>query len=160
RRCTKRPNEPSNRTPASSRAADHLQAYAAHITVGATAKRSDAARKFSMQSPSSVLLTDLYQLTMLQCYDRAALHDVAVFDLFVRRLPKTRNFLIAAGLEQALHFLETARFTTDELEWLAGCGHLRPDFVDHLAGWRFAGDVDAMPEGTIFFADEPMLRVT
>jgi nicotinate phosphoribosyltransferase len=113
-----------------------------------------------MRPISDALATDLYQLTMLQCYHRAGLRDVAVFDLFVRRLPRGRHFLIAAGLEQALELLETLRFSSDELEWLARCGHLQPDFVQHLAEWRFTGDVDALPEGTVFFADEPILRVT
>jgi nicotinate phosphoribosyltransferase len=113
-----------------------------------------------MRPISNALSTDLYQLTMLQCYDRAGMRDVAVFDLFVRRLPHDRNFLIAAGLEQALELLESLRFASDELRWLAECGHFRPDFVEHLSQWRFTGDVDAMPEGTVFFADEPVMRVT
>ncbi|HEY1598765.1 MAG TPA: nicotinate phosphoribosyltransferase [Pirellulales bacterium] len=113
-----------------------------------------------MPLESNLLLTDLYQLTMLQCYDRAGLRDVAVFDFFVRRLPKSRNFLIAAGLEQALDYLEAARFSPDELDWLNGCGHFAVDFVGRLAEWRFTGDVEAMPEGTVFFAGEPILRVT
>ncbi|HVU89048.1 MAG TPA: nicotinate phosphoribosyltransferase [Pirellulales bacterium] len=113
-----------------------------------------------MQPISNALATDLYQLTMLQCYHRAGLRDVAVFDLFVRRLPHSRNFLIAAGLEQALELLESLRFSREELDWLAKCGHLQSEFVERLADWRFTGDVDALPEGTIFFADEPVLRVT
>ncbi len=108
----------------------------------------------------SALSTDLYQLTMLQCYHLAGMREVAVFDLFVRRLPRDRNFLVAAGLEQVLDLLESLRFTPEELAWLAECGHLRSDFVEHLAQWRFMGDVNALPEGTIFFAGEPVLRIT
>jgi len=83
-----------------------------------------------------------------------------VFELFVRKLPAERGFLMAAGLEQAVSFLEAMRFTPDELAWLRGSGMFSSAFVDSLAGLRFTGDVDAMPEGTVFFADEPVLRVT
>ena len=86
--------------------------------------------------------------------------DTAVFELFVRKLPAQRGFLMAAGLEQALEFLEAIRFTPEELDWLAASGLSRPAFLDDLADFRFTGDVDAMPEGTVFFPDEPILRVT
>ncbi|HNC52800.1 MAG TPA: nicotinate phosphoribosyltransferase [Accumulibacter sp.] len=107
----------------------------------------------------SILLTDLYQLTMLQAYHQRGMNDVAVFEFFVRKLPEGRNFLIAAGLEQVLDYLEQASFQSDELRWLKECGRFRNDFVDSLADWRFGGDVDALPEGTAFFPDEPLLRV-
>jgi nicotinate phosphoribosyltransferase len=100
---------------------------------------------------SSVRLTDLYQHTMLQGYFDQGMEETAVFEFFVRKLPTTRNFLIAAGLEQALAFLETAKFTAAELEWIADHGAFRPDFVTYLEQFRFTGDVHAMPEGTVFF---------
>ena len=78
----------------------------------------------------------------------------------MRKLPAQRNFLIAAGLEQALGFLENARFTPEDLEWVSRQSAFRREFVEHLAKWRFSGDVHAMPEGTIFFPNEPILRVT
>ena len=109
---------------------------------------------------TSALLTDLYQLTMLQGYFDQGMEETAVFEFFMRKLPAQRNFLIAAGLEQALDFLENVRFTPDELEWIAGHGPFRPAFVSYLEKFRFAGDVHAMPEGTVFFPDEPILRVT
>ncbi|WP_414652324.1 nicotinate phosphoribosyltransferase [Ideonella sp.] len=111
-------------------------------------------------APVSALLTDLYQLTMLQAYLDEGLQQPAVFELFVRRLPPERHFLVAAGLEQALDFLENLSFTEAELRWLADQQRFSPRLIDHLAGFRFQGDVDAMPEGTVFFADEPILRVT
>jgi nicotinate phosphoribosyltransferase len=111
-------------------------------------------------SLSSVLLTDLYQLTMLQSYFDERMEGTAVFEFFVRKLPVQRNFLIAAGLEQALNFLENVRFTPAELEWIAGHGAFRPDFVSYLEKFRFTGDVHAMAEGTVFFPNEPILRVT
>ncbi len=106
------------------------------------------------------LLTDLYQLTMLQAYLDEGMQEKAVFELFVRRLPERRNFLVAAGLEQALRFLEKLAFSDAELEWLARQGKFSKRLLDHLASLRFEGDVDAMPEGSIFFAEEPILRVT
>ncbi|NDP39809.1 MAG: nicotinate phosphoribosyltransferase [Rhodoferax sp.] len=112
-----------------------------------------------MTERTSLLLTDLYELTMLQAYFDQGMNDTAVFEFFVRKLPPGRNFLMAAGLEQVLDFLEDLRFTAAELEWLAGCGRFHSHFVDSLRDLRFMGDVQAMPEGTVFFADEPILRV-
>ena len=112
------------------------------------------------ESPKSALLTDLYQLTMLQGYFDHAMDELAVFEFFVRKLPAERNFLVAAGLEQALRYLESIRFTGEELAWIAGHGAFRPEFVRFLERFRFTGDVHAMPEGTIFFANEPILRIT
>ncbi|MBI2883096.1 MAG: nicotinate phosphoribosyltransferase [Candidatus Methylomirabilis oxyfera] len=113
-----------------------------------------------MNPPSSLLLTDLYQLTMLQGYVDQGMEEQATFEFFVRKLPTTRNFLLAAGLEQALSFLEALRFTSEELEWLSGCGLFRPTLVDYLEKLHFTGDVYAMPEGTVFFPDEPIVRIT
>jgi nicotinate phosphoribosyltransferase len=109
---------------------------------------------------TNTLLTDLYQLTMLQGYFDQRMEEIAVFEFFVRKLPSGRNFLMAAGLEQALEYLQNLRFNSEELDWLASCGHFRRDFVDYLEPFRFTGDVHAMPEGTIFFPHEPILRVT
>jgi nicotinate phosphoribosyltransferase len=109
---------------------------------------------------SSALLTDLYQLTMLLAYRRHAMNETAVFEFFVRKLPPQRNFLVAAGLEQVLEFLEDLRFTQQELDWLRDQPGFPPDFLEELRGLRFTGDVHAMPEGSIFFAEEPILRVT
>ena len=109
---------------------------------------------------SSPLLTDLYELTMLQAYYERGMTDTAVFELFVRKLPAGRNFLVAAGLEQALDFIEGLRFGDEELAWIERSGLFRPSFVGHLAKFRFTGDVHAMPEGTVFFPNEPFLRVT
>ncbi len=108
---------------------------------------------------TSALLTDLYQLTMLQAYFDQGMNDTAVFEFFVRELPATRGFLVAAGLEQVLEYLETLRFSDAELAWLARCGRFHPRFVASLADLRFTGDVMAMPEGSVFFPNEPILRV-
>jgi nicotinate phosphoribosyltransferase len=109
--------------------------------------------------PSDTLLTDLYQLTMLQGYFDRGMEEEAVFELFVRKLPPEWNFLLAAGLEQALDFLEGMRFTDSDLEWLRECGKFSPRFVDSLAKLHFTGAVDAIAEGTPFFPDEPLIRV-
>ena len=112
-----------------------------------------------MNPLASPLLTDLYQLTMLQAYYEQEMTDIAVFELFVRKLPPQREFLVAAGLAQALELLETMRFGAEELEWIERSKLFKPDFAQRLAQWRFTGDVHAMPEGTLFFPDEPILRV-
>jgi nicotinate phosphoribosyltransferase len=113
-----------------------------------------------MHPQTSALLTDLYQLNMIQAYlDRGEV-GTAVFEMFVRRLPEPRGFLMAAGLESALEFLEGLRFTPEEIEWLAASGRFRTNLLDYLASLRFTGDVHALPEGSVFFPNEPMLRVT
>ncbi|HQR71049.1 MAG TPA: nicotinate phosphoribosyltransferase [Burkholderiaceae bacterium] len=113
-----------------------------------------------MKGPcASALLTDLYQMTMLQAYWQHRMNGVAVFELFVRKLPPERAFLVAAGLEQALDFIEQARFDDAELEWVERSGTFAPGFADWLGAMRFSGDVWAMPEGTVFFPNEPILRV-
>jgi nicotinate phosphoribosyltransferase len=112
-----------------------------------------------VSEPCDALLTDLYQLTMLQGYFDRGMEEEAVFELFVRDLPPGWGFLVAAGLEQLLDFLAGLRFTDADLEWLRGCGRFSATFVDHLAEWRFTGAVDAMAEGTPFFPDEPVVRV-
>ncbi len=109
--------------------------------------------------PPGLLLTDLYQLNMIQAYLDRGMTEPAVFEFFVRNLPETRGFLVAAGLEQALGFLAAARFTQAELLWLAESGRFNDDMIEYLAALRFTGDVDAMAEGTVFFPDEPILRV-
>lgn len=107
----------------------------------------------------SALITDLYQLTMLEAYRTLGFDRPAVFELYARRLPPERGFLLVAGLEQALEYLEGFRFQRDELDWLAGLGRFPPDFLDYLAKLTFTGEVWAAPEGTVLFADEPWLRV-
>ena len=113
-----------------------------------------------MDPATSALLTDLYQLNMMQAYLDRGETKTASFEFFVRKLPSQRGFLIAAGLEQALEFLAKLRFAPEELDWLAQTGRFGKDLIDYLAGLRFTGDIHAMPEGTVFFADEPILRVT
>ena len=111
----------------------------------------------------SGLQTDLYELTMAAAYLETGFDALATFELFVRSLPPRRNYLVAAGLDQALDFLENVNFSNEEIAYLrtfpvfSGIGN---DFFDYLSRFRFSGDVWAMPEGTIFFSGEPVLRVT
>jgi nicotinate phosphoribosyltransferase len=108
----------------------------------------------------SLLLSDQYQLSMLEAYLAEGMTETAVFEFFVRKLPPRRDFLMAAGLEQLVEFLEGMRYTPDELAWLRASGTYSSRFIDSLTGLRFTGDVDAMPEGTAFFPNEPVVRVT
>lgn len=108
----------------------------------------------------SALLTDLYELTMLQAYFLRSMNETAVFEFFVRRLPTERNFLIAAGLAQVVGFLSTLRFEEADFAWLRASGKFDPAFLESLRDLRFSGDVDALPEGTVCFSDEPILRIT
>ena len=110
-------------------------------------------------APASPLLTDLYQLTMLDAYYRLGMEQSAVFEFFVRRLPHARNYLVAAGLEQVLDYLENLRFGAEELEWLASTKRFSPELLARLRDFRFSGEVYAMHEGTVFFGSEPLLRV-
>lgn len=109
---------------------------------------------------SDFLLTDLYELAMMQAYLEAGKTETAVFEFFVRKLPPERNFFVAAGLEQCLDFLENLQASETELDWLRTSGQFSADFIDYLSTFRFTGEVHAMPEGTVFFPDEPILRIT
>ena len=113
-----------------------------------------------MNPSSSILLTDLYQLTMVETYVAQGMMDSAVFEFSVRRLPTQRSFLMAAGLEQVLDFLEQLRVSQAELKWLEQTGRFSQSCLDYLEHLRFSGDVHAMQEGTVFFPHEPILRVT
>jgi nicotinate phosphoribosyltransferase len=113
-----------------------------------------------MNEGSSPVLTDLYQLNMIEAYLAYGETRRAVFELFVRKLPARRGFLMAAGLEQALDFLENLHFSQDEIDWLKGTGRFSSRTLDYLAALCFSGHVHAIAEGTVFFANEPILRVT
>ena len=108
---------------------------------------------------NAALLTDLYELTMLQSYFDAGMSDTAVFDLFIRRLPSNRNYLVACGLEHALHYLETLTFSAEAIDYLRSLGRFSEAFLQTLHNFRFTGDVYAVPEGTVIFPDEPLIEV-
>ncbi|MFW6126670.1 MAG: nicotinate phosphoribosyltransferase [Thermodesulfobacteriota bacterium] len=106
------------------------------------------------------LLTDLYQLTMAACYFDQGMNDEATFSLFIRKYPDNRSYFVAAGLAEALEFLSTLHFTEDDLAYLESTGQFRTPFLDYLKNLRFTGEVYALPEGSIFFKDEPLLEVS
>ncbi len=112
-----------------------------------------------MNDSNAVLLTDLYELTMLQSYFDEGMNDVAVFDLFMRRLPANRNYLVACGLEHVLHYLETFSFSPEAIEYLRSLNRFSNAFLESLHQFRFTGDVYAVPEGTAIFANEPLIEV-
>jgi nicotinate phosphoribosyltransferase len=122
------------------------------------APRGDVGEDAAVET--SLLLTDLYQLSMLHSYFRRGMEETAVFEFSVRSLPATRGFLVAAGLEQVVEYLETLHATPEDLAWVAASGRFDAEFVERLARLRFTGDLDAVPEGTLVFPDEPVLRVT
>ena len=113
-----------------------------------------------MISPESPLTTDLYELNMVQAYLDRGEDKEAVFEFFVRRLPERRGFLLAAGLDDALTYLETLRFSPSEIEWLRSTKRFRSNLIDYLASLRFTGDAHAIPEGTVCFPKEPLIRIT
>jgi len=113
-----------------------------------------------MTLATSPLTTDLYELNMVQAYLDRADDKEAVFEFFVRRLPARRSFLLAAGLADALDYLETLRFSEAEIGWLKSTGRFRQNLLDYLGDFRFTGDVHAIPEGSVCFPNEPLLRIT
>ena len=105
------------------------------------------------------LFTDLYELTMAQAYIEDGMTGESVFSLYVRNLPEKRKYLLAAGLDSVLEYLQSLRFTEEDLEYLDTTGLFCPSFLDWLRSFEFAGDVYAVPEGTPIFAGEPILEV-
>lgn len=106
------------------------------------------------------LLTDLYELTMAQSYVQQGMFAPATFSLFIRRYPPNRGYFVSAGLEEVLRYLEEFHFTPEALDYLRSTDIFSREFLDYLRGMRFTGDVWAIPEGRLFFCDEPVLEVT
>lgn len=108
----------------------------------------------------AVLITDLYELAMMQAYWSEGMHGHATFSLYFRELPPERNFMLACGQQHAARLIAGLRFGRDALDRLAGLPMFREGFLRWLEGFRFSGDVDALPEGTPVFPHEPLLEVT
>jgi nicotinate phosphoribosyltransferase len=108
---------------------------------------------------NAALLTDFYELTMLQAYFDEGMNDLSVFDLFVRRLAPTRNYLVACGLEHVLEYLEKFSFSSDAIDYLRSVQRFSDAFLKSLRGFKFTGDVYAVPEGTVVFPNEPIIEV-
>ncbi len=101
------------------------------------------------------LFTDYYELTMCASYFDNKNFEPATFDLFIRRLPENRSYFLFAGLEEALQYLQSIKFTDEHLAYLKKQG-FNTDFLDYLRGFKFTGDVWAVPEGTVAFPNEPL----
>jgi nicotinate phosphoribosyltransferase len=116
---------------------------------------------FGFLTPQNMgLLVDLYELTMADSYLRQRMNDQATFDVFVRELPPDRSFLVSAGLEAVLHYLEHGAFDAPSLDYLRSLGRFSEPLLAYLRDFRFSGGVRAIPEGEIFFPQEPLLEVT
>jgi len=116
---------------------------------------------FGFVTPANMgLLTDLYELTMADSYLRQEMNEPATFDVFVRDLPPHRAFLVSAGLESVLHYLQHLRFDADGIAYLRSLGRFSAEFLAYLRGFRFSGSVRAIAEGEIFFPQEPLVEVT
>jgi nicotinate phosphoribosyltransferase len=112
-----------------------------------------------LSPPQVSLMTDQYELAMAASYHRRDMNEPAIFELFARRVPVHRTWLLAAGLGPTLRLVSELRFGDDELTYLGSLG-FDEEFLSYLSGFRFSGDIDAIAEGTVCFANEPLLRVT
>ena len=109
------------------------------------------------------IVTDLYQLTMAAGYFDNKIRDIATFELSVRQLPENRSYLVVAGIEQSLHYLAQMKFSDDTIKFLKDLpifSHVSRNFFEYLKNFKFGGDIYTMPEGTIAFAEEPIMRIT
>lgn len=113
-----------------------------------------------MSSTGLALHTDFYEITMSAVYHARGMNQTATFSLFLHNLPEQRGYIVAAGLEAALDYLENFAFTQEDIEYLRSLERFNDDFLQRLAEVRFTGDVWALPEGTVCFAEEPILEVT
>ena len=126
-------------------------------------KNTENPKPLFLNDTNLCLATDLYQLTMVAGYFECGKNHKSTFELFVRNLPEKRTYLIAAGLEQAIHYLRNLRFTGEYLKYLRNLPvfkNVSRRFFDYLSNFRFSGDVYAVPEGTIIFGNEPIIRIT
>jgi len=114
---------------------------------------------YFLKEENMSMFTDLYELTMCASYFDNGKTGPATFDLFIRRLPRNRSYFLFAGLEQVLKYLENIRFTDEHIRYLRKQG-FNEAFLEYLESFRFTGDVWAMPEGTVAFPCEPLIRVT
>ncbi len=112
------------------------------------------------KSENLALLTDLYQLTMAQSYFQSRKVEPATFSLFIRAYPRNRGYFVSAGLCDVLEFLENFSFDSEAIDYLHSQRLFKDDFLDFLKGLRFSGEIWAIPEGRLFFKDEPILEVT
>ena len=110
-------------------------------------------------SRNLTLLTDLYELTMMQGYFERGDSEIVVFDMFFRSNPNQNGYSIAAGLEQVIDYIKGLNFTYDDVSYLRSLKIFSDDFLHYLSGFHFSGDIYAIPEGTVVFPKEPLIKV-
>ena len=110
-------------------------------------------------SRNLTLLTDLYELTMMQGYFERQANDVVVFDMFFRSNPNKSGYSIAAGLDQVIQYIKELNFTYDDVAYLRSLNIFSEDFLNYLSGFHFSGNIYAIPEGTVVFPREPLIKV-
>lgn len=112
-----------------------------------------------MRANNLTLLTDLYELTMMQGYFKNPTNQTVIFDMFYRTNPCGGAFAITAGLEQMIEYIENLKFTDEDIEYLRSLNTFEEDFLEYLSNFRFTGDIYAIPEGTVVFPREPLVKV-
>ena len=112
-----------------------------------------------MSKRNLTLLTDLYELTMMQGYFKNPTNQTVIFDMFYRTNPCGGSFAITAGLEQMIEYIENLRFSEEDITYLRSLDIFEDDFLEYLSNFRFTGDIYAIPEGTVIFPREPMVKV-
>ena len=112
-----------------------------------------------MSNCNLTLLTDFYELTMMQGYFKNKSNETVIFDVFYRTNPNNSAYAIAAGLEQVIQYIEDLHFSTEDIEYLRATGIFQEDFLEYLISFRFTGDLYAIPEGTVVFPKEPLLKI-
>lgn len=105
------------------------------------------------------MLTDLYELTMMQGYFNEKSNDTVIFDAFYRKNPSGSGYAITAGLEQVIDYVKNLSFSYDDIDYLRGLGIFSDEFLEYLAGFHFSGDIYAIPEGSVVFPQEPLVKV-
>ena len=112
-----------------------------------------------MSKRNLTLLTDLYELTMIQGYYEKGQNEKVIFDVFFRQNPCNNGYSVCAGLDQVIDYIKNLHFTYDDVDYLRGLGIFKEDFLHYLSGFHFSGDIYAIPEGTVVFPKEPLLKV-
>ena len=112
-----------------------------------------------MNKQDLTLLTDLYELTMMQGYYEQKQNEVVVFDVFFRQNPCNNGYSVCAGLAQVIDYIKNLNFTYEDVDYLRSLGIFNENFLQYLSGFHFSGDIYAIPEGTVVFPKEPLLKV-